>query len=321
MTFGFLSPGAALVGLAVAAALLVLFLADRRSRRVATALGLEPPRRRAALPVAVAIALVGAIVALAAAQPVVSGVREKNARLDAEVIFVFDVTRSMLASQRPGAPNRFVRQRAAAKQLRAQLVEVPVGIASLTDRVLPHLFPSPSLNTFTATVDRVLGIERPPPDRARRGVATQFAALGALAQQNYFGEESKRRVAVVFSDGESLPLDAIALAGTLQRAGVVPVFVQFWSPDERVFRRGGTGIERYRPEPSADLRLREIATALGGSAFHEHSLDDALAAIRKAVGEGPAGPYGSELQTRTLSAWVLAFAFVPLVYVLWRRNV
>lgn len=321
MTFGFLSPGAALVGLAIAAALLTLALAERRWRRVAARLGLEPPRRRAALPVAIAVGLIGAMVALAAAQPVVSGVRVKEARTDAEVIFVFDITRSMLASPRRGEPNRFVRQRAAAKQLRAELVEVPVGITSLTDRVLPHLFPSPSLNTFTATVDRVLGIERPPPDRARRGVATQFAALGALANQNYFGDESRRRVAVVFSDGESLPFDALVLAGALERARIVPVFVQFWSPDERIYRRGATGTERYRPEPSADLRLREVAAALGGNAFHEGSLDDALAAIRKGIGEGPVGPYGAELQTRTLSAWVLAFAFVPLVFVLWRRNV
>ena len=319
MTFGFLSPGAALVGLVVAAALLVLALAERRSRRLAARLGLEPPRRRSALPVAVAVLLIGGIVALAAAQPVVSGVHSKQARADAEAIFVFDITRSMLAAPRRGEPNRFARERAVAKQLRAELVEVPVGITSLTDRVLPHLFPSPSLNTFTATVDRVLGIERPPPDRARRGVATQFAALGALAHQNYFGVESRRRVAVVFSDGESLPFDALTLAGALERARIVPVFIQFWSPDERVYRRGG--IERYRPEPSADLRLREVAAALGGSAFHEGSLDDALAAIREAIGEGPVGAYGAELQTRTLSAWVLAFAFVPLVYVLWRRNV
>ena len=110
MTFGFLSPGAALVGLAIILALGVLVAAERRSRRMARALGLPPQRRRAAVPVAVALALTGAIVALAAAQPVVSAVRTKEARTDAEVIFIFDITRSMLAQMhRKGQARRMDR--------------------------------------------------------------------------------------------------------------------------------------------------------------------------------------------------------------------
>jgi len=319
VTFGFLSPGAALVGLAILVALGVLVAAERRSRRVARALGLPPQRRRAALPVAVALALTGAIVALAASQPVVSAVRTKEARTDAEVIFVFDITRSMLASSRPGSPTRFARERAAAKKLRGSLVEVPVGVASLTDRLLPHLFPTPSLNTFTATVDRVLGIERPPPDRARRGVATAFPALAVLGSQNYFGEEAAKRVAVVFTDGESSPFDAPTLARPLERARVQTVFVHFWSPDERVYKRDGS-LERYRPEPGTDTRLADIAGALKGTAHNEDELGEALEEIRRALGEGPVGAYGRELQTRTLSVYVLPFAFVPLAFVLWRRN-
>ena len=51
-----------------------------------------------------------------------------------------------------------------------------VGIASLTDRVLPHLFPSTDVDVFEATIERSMAIERPPPrsslldrrDEARR---------------------------------------------------------------------------------------------------------------------------------------------------------
>jgi hypothetical protein len=320
MSFGFLSPGAALVGLAALVALAVLVLAERRSRRVAAALGLEPRPLRSALPIVVALLLVGGIVAVAVAQPVVSGVRTQNARTDAEVIFVVDITRSMLASRGRAGTSRFDRARVAAKSLRASLAEVPAGLSSLSDRLLPHLFPSASLNTFTATVDRVVGIERPPPDRAKRGVATQFGALSVMATQNFFGEDSRRRVAIVLSDGESLPFGTEFVGPALRRARIVPIFVHFWEPDERVYRADG-GIERYRPEPGTELRLRQIAGALGGSAFDESELSGAARAARRALGDGPVGPYGEELQTRTLSAWVLPVLFVPLVFVLWRRNV
>ena len=319
MTFGFLSPGAALVGLGILLAVGVLVAAERRTRRVARALGLEPTRRRSALPVAIALLLVAAGLALAAAQPVVSGVRTTKARTDAEVLFVFDITRSMLASERPGSPNRFQREKAAAKQLRGLIAEVPVGVASLTDRVLPHMFPSASLNTFTSTVDRVLGIERPPPDRAQRGVATSFPALVILGTQNYFSETSRRRVAVIFSDGETIPFDALTLARPLKRARITPVFVHFWGPDERVYKADGT-LERYRPEPGTDTRLDTIATALGGSAHDEEEMGDVLDAVRSALGDGPVGAYGEELQTRTLSVWVLPLTFLPLAFILGRRN-
>jgi hypothetical protein len=320
VSVGFLSPGAALVGLAVVIALAVLLRTERRSRRVAAALGLAPRRGRSALPVAAALLAAGGVIALALAQPVVSGVRTQEARTDAEVIVVVDITRSMLASHARGEPTRFDRARSAAKTLRGGMPDVPTGLSSLSDRVLPHLFPSASVNTFTGTVDRVIGIERPPPDRAKRGVATQFGALGALASQNYYDEKSTRRVALVLSDGESLPFGTDFLRPLLERAHITPIFVHFWAPDERVHRAGG-GVERYRPEPGTDTRLKQIAAALGGSAFREDELGKARDATRKALGEGPVGPWGEELQTRTLSVWVAPFLFVPLLFVLWRRNV
>lgn len=319
MSFGFLSPGAALVGLCALVALVLLAMAERRSRRVARAIGLAPARWRGALPVAAALAATGGIVALAAAQPVVSEVREKSARTDAEVVFVFDITRSMLASTAPGEPARFARQKEDAKTIRSAMPEVPVGVASLSDRLLPHLFPSASLNTFTSTVDRALGIERPPPDRSRRGVATAFTALTTLATQNYYGDAIPRRVAVVFTDGESSAFDAPSVSGPLKRARITPFFVHFWSPEERVYRANGE-IERYRPEPGTDLRLRSVASNLGGAAFDEGDVEQVTEAIREAIGEGTLGTYGAELQTRTLSAYILPFAVLPLAFVLWRRN-
>ena len=56
-----------------------------------------------------------------------------------------------------------------------------MGVASLTDRVLPHLFPTLGANAFAAVVDSGIGIERPPPDRRARR-ATAFLALGDLGR-------------------------------------------------------------------------------------------------------------------------------------------
>src|SRR5918996_3000433 len=186
MDLSFITPEAGLVGLIAGLALVVLVFAERRSRRVCRALGLEPGGLRSSLPPAVAIGLVATLLALAAAQPVVSGVRPLEGRKDAEVIVVFDITKSMNAKTTIRGTTRFERAVEGAKRLRAGLPAVPVGISTLTDRTLPHLFPTTSTNAFTATLDRAVGVERPPPDRLGRGRVTSLGALSTLGTHNFF---------------------------------------------------------------------------------------------------------------------------------------
>ena len=298
---------------------MVLVRARRRSAELASVLGLTPSGRLADLGAPVALVLVGVLLALAAAQPVVSSVRPREGRTDAEVLVIVDITRSMSARKgRTGTP-RFARAVAAAKELRSALPEVPVGLASLTDRVLPHLFPTISENAFTAAADRALGIERPPPDRSGRGRATALGALGAISTQNFYGEKARRKIAVVLTDGESTPVDLGTLRARLL-GRVTVLFVHVWDPDERVLGPGGVPERAYRPDPLSVAFLAEAARAVGGGSFVEGETERVVAAARQALGEGPIGQQGKELQSVELAPHAALAALAPLLFLVWRRN-
>lgn len=319
MHVSFLTPLAGLVGLLAVPALLVLRASDRRSRSLAAALGLRPAGPASPAVPALALALAGILAGLAAAQPVVARSGARTGRTDAEVVLVFDITRSMLASAKLGLPTRFDRERRLAKELRAAFPDVPFGIASLTDRVLPHLFPTTSANVFAATLDHALGIELPPPDRSGSRV-TALGALAALATNNFFGDAARRRLAVVFTDGESLAVDAGTLRARFFQARIVPFFVQLWGSDERVFRPGGTA-ERYRPDPAAGPLLAGLAETLGGRVFAERDGGRLVAATRAVLGSGSTGPQGRELSSLQLAPYLALALVLPLALLLWRRNV
>src|SRR4029077_1192606 len=89
-----------------------------------------------------ALVLAITLLGLAAAQPVVASPHRSTVRRDADVFVVLDTSRSMLASRAPATPTRFDRARAIARGLDKALPAAAVGIASMTDRVLPHLFPT-----------------------------------------------------------------------------------------------------------------------------------------------------------------------------------
>jgi hypothetical protein len=316
-----LTPGAALVGLLAVPALIALAFAERRSRRVCAGLGLTPRSLERALGDAVALAAVGVLLGLAAAQPVFSTVRERSGRTDAEAIVVLDVSRSMLARPAPTQPMRLDRARALAKAVRAGIPEVPVGVASMSDRVLPHLFPSVSPNAFAATVDRAIGIERPPPNRALPG--GRVSALGSLAdlgRSSFFGPEARRRVAVILTDAETVEVDTGTLRARLARGRILPVFVQVWRTEERIFGARTPAERAYRPDPTSAGGLERLAEAIGGLAFTEDELAEARGAVAEALGDGPTAPQRRELRSAQLAPAVAAAALLPLLWLLRRRN-
>ncbi len=152
---------------------------------------------------------------------------------------MLDVSRSMLAQPNLDSPQRIERAKAAASTLRASLSDVPVGLASLTDRVLPHLFPGTDQEVFAATLERSLGIEQPPPRASFATGATSLNALATLRGLRYFTPNSTKRLAIVLTDGESQPVSNARLGGLFRRSPAIEVvFVQFWDEDERVFSRG-----------------------------------------------------------------------------------
>jgi von Willebrand factor type A domain len=318
MGVSFLSPWAFAIGLLALAGVTLLVLSERRSRRLCGVLGLEPrPSWSVGIDV-VALLAVGIFLGLAAAQPVVSEVRATKGRTDAEAIVVLDISRSMLARQGASSPTRLERARDIAKRLRAELPEVPVGVASLTDRLLPHLFPTVSATAFTSTIDRSIQIERPPPER-RALRATAFGALADLGRQNFFGRDARARAAVVLTDGESIPFNLGELRGPLVAGHVSLFFVHLWDENDRVYDARGR-LERYRPVRTSRGVVDRIAREVGGGVYGEPDVDRALAAVQEKLGAGPVAPRGRELVAVALAPYAAAAALVPLALVLIRRN-
>jgi hypothetical protein len=301
-------------------ALAALALSERRARRTRSRLALRPPGPfwRAAAAAALCVATV--LVALAASRPVVRETKTRYVRTDAQAIFALDISRSMLAAASPSGPTRLARAKAAAKALRAAIPDVPAGVASFTDRALPNLFPTSDAGVFTATVDRSVGIERPPPGGSALTVTT-FDALATLAKGDYFTPGRRRRLLVVLSDGESRDFSASLLRATLGRAsGLRTVFVRIGSSQERVFGREGLPEADYRPEDTSQT-VGQFRRATGARAFDEGQLGRAAAAVREGVGGGPRLRIGTASSTTYLAQYFVLAALAPLGLLLRLRNV
>jgi hypothetical protein len=318
MHVGFATPQAGWLAAALLLPLAALALSERRARRVGAGLSLPRAPLRGLAAVALAAAAVPGLLGLAAAQPVVHVTETRYVRSDAEVFFVFDTSRSMLASSGRGAASRFERARSEALALRASLADVRVGIASLTDRTLPHLFPNASGEAFRATLLRALAVERPPPSRVAAR-ATSYYPLSSLATQNYFRPATRKRVVVVFTDGEGVPFDYAELGEVFRATHIRPIFVRFWRSSERIYLPDGK-VERYRPDEAAAAGLERLAPAVGGRVYDESDLQDVLATARRDLGTGPRERGGTEQRPVALAPYAAAGAFLPLVFFLWRRN-
>ena len=313
----FLSPLGGLLALLVVAPLAAAVVASRRAARGRRLIGLAPPPRGrdAVLP---ALAAVPLLLGLAAAQPALRTHRAAEIRTDAEAFFVLDVSRSMLASAGPHAPPRLARARADALRLRDAIPEVPAGIVSMTDRVLPHLFPTVDEAAFATTLRDAIGIERPPPEAIEPN-ATSCASLADLGTQGYFQPSTKTRIVVLLTDGECRPFDTAAVASALHGAKLL--IVRIWNADERVYTPRGAIEEAYRPDPSGAQRMEALASAAGGRAVEASHLGAASAALRADAGKGPTRRRGVDVRTTTLAPYTALLALAPLGFLVWRRNV
>lgn len=315
----FLSPLAGLVALAVLLPLAAFLVGERRVAAMRSVLHLHAPGGRRRLVPPAAAAGVVALLALAAAQPVRSERHAATVRSDVEVFVVVDSSKSMLAASGPQAATRFDRARTAALELRRELPELKVGLASLTDRLLPHLFPSHDAADFRATLVDAMGVDRPPPLRKGRGTTTSLQSLSALGGAGYFPDTVIRRVAVVFTDGESVPASSGAMLSQLAAGKVRLLFVQLWEPDERVFTPQGPD-PAYRSDEGARESLRSLGAALGAPVLSERRAGSAAPGVRALVGDGPRIEVPSHSTIRPLSPYVALAAIVPLGLLLRRRN-
>lgn len=318
MGLTFSSPWGGLVAVAAVLPVAAFVASEQRARRLRSALGLVRPPIRSVVPLALAVCVVPLLLGLAAAQPVLRQSKVHYARTDAAAFFVVDTSRSMLAARSAGGPTRFDRARNAAIRLRIDLADIPAGIASLTDRLLPHLFPTASTSAFAGTLQRAVGVERPPPERVHSRATTLFGVT-ALATQNYFADAAKRRVAIVLTDGETSPFEEHTFAQDFRGAHIRPIFIRLWRNDERVFGSNGKP-EVYRPDPASGAALERIARPAGGQVFSEHDLGAAASAVRAAVGRGPRVAKGREDDSFALAPYAVLAALVALGFVLWQRN-
>ncbi len=315
----FQTPGWALVALLVVLPLAALLVARRRSVRVVRVLALDPPGRNALVVPVVALVGVAVLVGTAAAQPVLVDAGAAPTRDDAEVLVVVDVSRSMLASPAAGAPTRFDRARSLARRVRAAVPEVPAGVVSISDRVLPHLFPTSDPRAFATVLDRAVAVGRPLP-RIGGGLATSVDPLIAVASRGYFTDGVSRRLMLVFTDGEVVPIDAqLFREGFAEAPPVDVVFVRLGSSDERVFRADGRA-ESYRADARLGAQLDLLAGAIGAPVVSEAEPAHVEQVVREALGSGAVHTVRERRSTVALAPLVLVGSLVPLAVLVRRRN-
>ena len=324
-----LSPLGLLLSLGVLVPLAALAVAERRAARVGRLLRLTRPDRRRRAEVGTALLATAALLAIAAAQPVVGSSQARHVDEDAQAVVVFDVSQSMDASLGPHSPTRLDRAKALALRLRRALGPDEVGAASMTGRTLPYLFPTADERTFEQVVRQSVAIGSPPPGAptfaallsGRRDLASDLGSLGAIPTQSYFTPAATRRLVVVLSDDESQPLSASSVAVRFHMAPPVHLIsVRFWNAGERIYGPRGED-PRYRPDPSSAETARQLAALTGGKTFDEHDFGAIVRAARADLAGGRVVTQTLEQTQRPLAAWFAAAALLPLALVLYRRNV
>jgi hypothetical protein len=313
MSLTFLTP---LAGLAAVAALLPVAaaaLGARRAARVRRVLRLSPaPGDRLGVGLLVAVPLV---LALVATQPALARQSSRHVRADAAVFVVVDVSRSMLASAAPGAPTRLQRARSLAERIRSELPDAPVGLATMTDRVLPMLFPTGDVGAFDSTVQDALKAETPPPLEVAP-TATTFDSLGSLGNQGFFPAAARHRVVVLLTDGESEPFDASTVAGELGDTSLI--VVRLGGKGERVYV-AGKAEAAYRPDPAAAALVAQLTAATGGRSFGPGRASAVAATVRQDFGTGPSRAVPDSVTRTPLGPWLAVAGLIPLGALLRRR--
>lgn len=316
--------GLPLAGLAAAA------IRNTRGRK---GLGLPAPSRGR---LGYALAAVPLLLGLAASQPAIESTSVQHLRTDAQALFVFDVSGSMDAAAGPWAPTRLQQAQAAAIDLRDAVPDVPSGIATLTTQILPELLPSADVPAFDTTVERVVGIEEPPPPILSYGaLGTSFDSLSYIRGEGYFAPWAKHRLLVLLTDGESAPYDPQATATALTQPSTASLFsgvttqtdwpislmmVRVGRPTDHIYAPDGTIDAAYRSEPHASTIVTTLATLAHGSAYTTSNLAGARAAMRRLLGRGRVVRAGRVTHVLSLTRAIAILALLLTGFVVWRRN-
>jgi hypothetical protein len=301
----FLNPWGGLLALLLLLPVLAFLRLRQRDAAVRATLQLPPARPSVLFAPVVAALLAGALLTLAATQPALVRSSSQPRRTDAELLFVLDISRSMLASAAAGSPTRLERAKRIAERIRAAVPAVAAGVASVTDRVLPYALATNDEGVFVSTLHNAVAVDQPPPTNIYYDRATDLGVLSDIPKRSFFSPGVRKRVVVVLTDGESRPVRGQRKLAT--------VFVHVWQPGESVFATGRPD-KTYRADPGSGAFL----SALGASA-EEGDVDAAIARVHSAVGTGPTEPVRDHSYLGLMRPLVLA-ALVPLLFLLWLRN-
>ena len=242
-------------------------------------------------------------------------------RADAQAFFVFDTSDSMEAAARAAAqPTRLAaREAARAAVCSATLADVPVGIASMTDRVAagPHADDRSGAVRRARSLQSV-GIDHPPPSQAyHRGRATNFQALVPVVSSHFFSQRSRRRLLVVFTDGEAsqdMELFGLGIGHTLK-----PVFVHVWASGEHIYHHGRAD-PFYEADPTSAQLLQHAADLSSGTVVDENKFGALKAAAHRAVGNGTSVAHVDAYARISLAPWFALGGILPLGFLFYRRN-
>jgi hypothetical protein len=97
------------------------------------------------------------------------------------------------------------------------------------------------------------------------------------------------------------------------------VLLRIGSGDERVYENGVQDV-RYRPQATAPALAEAFAEATRGEAFEESEVSAAVRAVRTAAGRGGSRAEMRAIEPTPLASYAFAAAFLPLAFLLWRRN-
>jgi hypothetical protein len=318
MDLTFLTPMAAIFAVSALLPLGIYWFREQRAGQIRSALELEGPSVRSRVPLVLAVAAVPVLLGIAAAQPVLGTERSVPERTDAEALFVIDTSRSMLAADGPEGATRFDRAVEAVSAIRDRIPQVRSGIVSMTDRLLPHALPTTDRRVFEATLRRSIGVELPPPAFTYSTYATSYDVLAGIPQRRYFSPDAKKRVLVVLTDGESRPFGSQLGAAFPGKPPIQTVLVRFGNTDERIYTTGEP--ESYVPAKNSEQTIARVADLMGGRAFPEDNVSAAGDAVAEIVGEGATNDRKIPGARVGLMPWVTLAAFLPLAFLLWRRN-
>jgi hypothetical protein len=294
----FLTPMAAIFCVSALLPLAIFWRRDRRASEIRRELDLPDLGWKARAPLVAAVAALPILLGIAAAQPVIGTTRSVPERTDAEALFVIDTSRSMLAASGPNGEERFQRARAVALQLRDRIPQVPAGLATMTDRLLPHALrpTAASSSPHSKSID----IERPPP--AFLTQATTYNVPPAFPSA-CTSRPRPRSAFVVLTDGESRDFGA-----DLERAfdidpPIETVFVRFWDEGERIYE-AGVPEGPYHPLPRSEESLQRAADLVGGRMYDASDASSAADRVEEIVGEGETGSREIAGARLALMPWV-----------------